>query len=94
ATNPLMTVADDRQAASRVNVHPNPTTGGVEVYAFGSPAGSSAPLELLTISGTIVGHYDWNGKSAHLDLSPLPKGVYLLKVRTAERTEMKKIILQ
>ncbi|HNY02772.1 MAG TPA: peptide-N-glycosidase F-related protein [Bacteroidales bacterium] len=94
ATNPLMTGADDRQAASRVNVHPNPTTGGVEVYAFGSPAGSSAPLELLTISGTIVGHYDWNGKSAHLDLSPLPKGVYLLKVRTAERTEMKKIILQ
>jgi hypothetical protein len=76
------------------SVRPNPSTGNVEVYAFGTPAGQVFPLELLTISGTPAGKFSWNGKSVQLDLSQFPKGVYILKMQTKEGTEVKKLILQ
>jgi hypothetical protein len=64
------------------------------VYAFGSLAVQTFPIQLLTIAGTMVGQYAWDGKSLRLDLSQYPRGMYILKIRTQDRTEMKKLLLQ
>ncbi|MGB3801535.1 MAG: PKD domain-containing protein, partial [Lewinella sp.] len=58
-------------AALGISVHPNPTTGLVDV---------SGPA-------TIVGVYDSRGRQVNvgaqqIDLSPLPRGMYILQLRT------------
>ena len=77
-----------------VVVRSNPASKSVEVYAFGSPAIPSFPIQLLTITGTLADQFEWDGKSARIDLSRHPKGMYILKMQTPDRTEMKKLILQ
>jgi hypothetical protein len=95
AENPLLTGMDNRKSsASCFSVRPNPANGSVEVYAFGSPAKQSFPIQLLTTTGTTIDQYEWDGKSLRIDLSGLPEGMYFLKIRTPDRTEMKKLIVQ
>jgi len=96
AENPLLTGTDNHRqsSVSSFSVRPNPTGGSVEVYAFGSPASRSFPLQLLTMTGKMIDQFEWDGKSVRLDISKHPKGMYILKIRTAEKTEMKKLILQ
>jgi hypothetical protein len=95
AENPILTGMDNRQSsASRFSVRPNPASGSVEVYAFGFPDRQSFPIQLLTMTGTMVNQYQWDGKSVRINLSGLPEGMYFLKIRTTDSMEMKKLIVQ
>jgi hypothetical protein len=95
ANNPVLTGTDKRTATSSgFSVRPNPASTSVEVYAFGTPAGDNYPIQLLTIEGTMVGQFAWDGKSVKLDVSQYPRGVYILKILTPGGAEMKKLILQ
>jgi hypothetical protein len=95
AQNPLLTGMDKQQTGvSRYSVRPNPSGGIIEVYAFGHPDAGSYPLELLSLTGAVAGAFSWDGKSVRLDLSQYPRGIYILKIRTPEGTEMKKVVLQ
>ena len=83
AQNPILTGQDNRLSTTPgFSVRPNPAVGTVEVYAFGAPSGQTFPIQLLTVTGTLVGQYPWDGKSAQLDLSRQPRGMYILKIRT------------
>jgi hypothetical protein len=93
--NPLLTgTVKLKPAASSFSVRPNPTTGAVEVYAFEQVATEVHSIELVTMTGTVVDSFRWTGNKVQLDISGHPRGVYFLKITTAEKTEMKKIILQ
>ena len=89
-----MTGIDKQSSASGFSVRPNPASGSVEVYAFGSPSRQSFPIQLLTMTGTMAGQYEWDGKSVRIDISGLPAGMYFLKIRTPDKTEMKKLVVQ
>jgi hypothetical protein len=93
--NPIMTgTGKSNPAAPSFSVRPNPTAGEVEVYAFGNPSGPVYPIELCTISGVFAGSFNWDGKTANLDLSQYPRGMYLIRVKTQSGMEVKKLILQ
>ena len=95
ANNPILTGSDNlKSQASRVSVRPNPASSSVEVYSFGTPATPTFPVQLFTMAGTLAGEYAWDGKSVQIDVSQHPRGIYMLKIRTADKTEMKKLILQ
>lgn len=95
AENPVLTGLDNRKSSAPCfSIRPNPAIGSVEVYAFGTPAKQSFPVQLLSTTGTIIGQFDWDGKSLLLDLSQYPRGVYLVKIRTTDKTEIKKLVLQ
>jgi hypothetical protein len=95
SNNPLLTGTESKlPTTTHFSVRPNPAGNSVEVYAFGQPAGQSFPIELISITGTPLGQFAWDGKSQMLDVSSYPRGVYFLKIRTGDRTEMKKLILQ
>lgn len=92
--NPLLVGREEeKKAVTAISIRPNPTRGNVEVQTFGNNSGESWPIQVLTITGTMAGQFDWDGRSARLDLSSLPSGIYFLKIRTADKTEMKKVIL-
>jgi hypothetical protein len=93
--NPIMTgTGKSNPAAPSFSVRPNPTAGEVEVYAFGNPSGPVYPIELYTIAGVYTGSFNWDGKTANLDLSQYPRGMYLIRVKTQSGMEVKKLILQ
>jgi hypothetical protein len=95
AQNPVLTGKEDRYSStSCFSVRPNPTNGIVTVTVTGSHGFQPSTIELYTVTGTVVGHYDWDGKSVQLDLSQQPKGVYILKIQSKDKTEMKKLIIQ
>ena len=75
-------------------VSPVPSNGKIEVRAAGKMKEQPSTIELMTLTGLKVRHFDWNGKSVNLDLSAYPDGVYLLIINTSEHSEVKKIILQ
>lgn len=79
---------------SGISVHPNPSSGIVEVSVTGVPANNPGTMQLFTITGTPAGEFSWDGKSAKLDLSGYPKGIYFLLVKKQDGADMKKLILQ
>jgi hypothetical protein len=80
--------------ASHISIRPNPARESVEVYSFDSDVKQSFPIQLLTTTGTAINQYAWDGKSVRIDLSGVAPGLYFLKIRTADRVEMKKLIVQ
>jgi hypothetical protein len=95
--NPILTGTGHQKPGvpSYVSVRPNPARESVEVYSF-DPAFQQTvyPIQLITPSGSLVSQYEWNGKSVRINVSELPDGLYFLKIRTAERIEMKKLLIQ
>lgn len=95
AENPIFVGTGDKYPVdSYFNLRPNPSNGIVEISVVGSSKIQNSSIQLFTSTGIPVNQYEWNGKSVQLDLSSQPKGIYLLKIQTPERTEMKKLIIQ
>ena len=93
--NPLLVGVDNRKSTvSNVSVRPNPTDGVVEVYVYGSSANTPGPVVMYNMTGLQVDAFEWNGKQVQIDLSGHASGMYFLKIRTGDRTEMKKVILR
>ena len=69
-----------------VGLHPNPTLGYVTVYA-------QVPLEsvtLLDLSGHVLCH--WTAPCQEIDISSFPRGLYMLRVQTAQDVVVKKVV--
>jgi hypothetical protein len=77
-----------------LSASPNPTSGTLNILLKGE--GTIAGLVLSDVSGKTVLSRQTNdqAQSAELDLRALPDGVYLLQVRTDERTYTQKILVQ
>lgn len=94
--NPLLTSTNDKRvvSTSRINIRPNPAHESVEVYSFDAPTKQSFPIQLMTPSGAVISQHEWDGKAVRIDLSDLAPGMYFLKIKTADRIEVKKLIVQ
>jgi hypothetical protein len=95
AENPILVGTGDKLPVdSYFNLRPNPTNGLVEISVVGSAKIQTSSIQLFSSTGVPVEQYEWNGKSVQLDLTSQPKGIYLLKIQTPEKSEMKKLIIQ
>jgi hypothetical protein len=77
-----------------IKINPNPSSGKVDITVTGQPAVQSAPIQLYSLTGNLAGQYDWDGRSARIDLSAYPKGLYFIKIQASQNKVMKKLILQ
>ena len=94
SNNPVLTGKFEGHSSQYgFSVRPNPASTSVDIYAYGSPSDQSAPVQLLTITGTMVGQYPWDGKSVKIDISHYPRGLYIVKIPTPEGWEMKKLLI-
>ncbi len=95
AENPILVgTGKNYPIDSYFNLRPNPTNGKVEITVVGSSEMQSSTIQLFNTTGTLLDHFEWNGKSAQLDLSAYPKGIHILMIQTPDKTEMKKLIIQ
>ncbi len=73
-------------------IYPNPTEGKLFI---GNPSRDKFSYEIYSIHGKLVAsRSDIAGSATEADLTNLAKGVYLVNIRTAEKTEMQKLILK
>ncbi|MEO5642186.1 MAG: T9SS type A sorting domain-containing protein [Bacteroidia bacterium] len=74
-----------------VSVFPNPASSSVEIK-FSKE--SNATFTLTDLAGKVVFTGKSQGRSARIDVSTLPQGVYLLNVVTEEGTSTHKVMVQ
>jgi hypothetical protein len=70
---------------------PNPTSDQINVI-FEKP--KKRNIQLIDILGNEVFKVENNKSSLQLDLSDYPKGIYMIKVTSAEGSSSQKIIVQ
>ncbi|TNE28363.1 MAG: T9SS type A sorting domain-containing protein [Bacteroidetes bacterium] len=79
------------------DVFPNPTTGVITVQ-FDEVTGRNATLELADLQGRVLSRegveFSTAGNSVQLDLSNLPKGVYLLRFNGENASQIERIVLK
>ena len=78
-----------------INVLPNPTTGTVNVQ-FSQPTFEAVDATLFSVNGILVKNQavQIGSKSTSFDLTELPSGVYLLRLKSGSAVLTEKIILE
>jgi hypothetical protein len=87
----------DINAELGLSVVPNPSNGIFDL-SIDNIAGQSADITISDLKGQLVFTRNYqntgNRMKDHMDLTNLPKGSYILKVVTATRTQVQKLIIQ
>ena len=74
---------------ANINILPNPSEGKVAVNA----EAVILSIDLFNLSGVRLDSFEVNATQAHLDLSLLPRGTYLLLVHTDMGSSVQKLVL-
>lgn len=69
---------EEAEASVRLNIRPNPTTSRLEVISTGS---IMTAIELINSDGRITRRFGCNGTNAVIDVSDLPAGIHVVRVR-------------
>lgn len=79
------------------NVFPNPTTGTITVQ-FDEVTGQNAVLELVDLQGRVLSRenaeFNTVGSSVQMNLSDLPKGMYVLRFNGENTIQVERIVLK
>lgn len=84
------TSIEDKSSNSNIAIYPNPTSGLLNVVANSN----IDEVVVLDIAGNVMMTESANANNVSLDLSSLAKGMYLVKVVTAEDSYIKKVVLK
>jgi hypothetical protein len=78
-----------------INISPNPTTGAVNVE-FSKPILEDMDATLFSVNGILLRNQrmQMGSSSTKFDMSDLPSGVYLLRLRSGSGILTKKIVLE
>lgn len=79
----------DEALADRVRVYPNPAATFCTINLNG--VGQSASVDVLDINGKYISNLQINGQVQRMDVSNMPNGVYLLKIKTADKLLTRKL---
>ena len=72
-----------------IEIYPNPTTGIISISGKNIES-----IEIVNIEGQIIKLIKWNNEKCNIDLSPRPKGIYLIKIITYNGIIIRKIVLE
>lgn len=84
--------AGDIPVAQNLSVYPNPTNGSFTIDASGI-TGSIKTVNLYNLKGELISTVNNALKAGSMNISGIPKGVYLLKVETGARRYLSKIVV-
>lgn len=78
---------------SAVSVYPNPTRDNLYIS---NPANEKLEITILSTLGKPVKWMQANQGVTSVDLSDLPKGIYMVKMlnKTTKKTQMKKVVVK
>jgi len=81
---PVLTAVEEESLEKQYSVYPNPGSGLFKVRGE-----DILEIDVLNASGSVV----YTGKSASVDISEQPKGIYYVKITTGNGIVVKKVLL-
>lgn len=84
--------AEDNAYSNRVNVYPNPSESSI--FTIKHSLNGTFKIKVIDLVGKTWEMPDLTISEGKLDLSTLPRGVYLLEMQNAQYKVMKKLVLQ
>lgn len=88
-----LALANARDLSAAVAVFPNPSNGNFTV-ALGNDITGEATLSMMTLEGKVLFSTIVSGNEYQANVSELPAGIYLLKVRTENGQAVKKLTIK
>ena len=88
----LSSISDNESNSKSVSIYPNPTSGNINVAV--NNGNIINKVFVLDITGKVLMSESANSNSVSIDLSSFAKGMYLVKVVTAEDSFVKKVVLK
>lgn len=85
-------ISDNSSDIKSVSIYPNPTSGRINVAV--NNGNNINEVVVLDITGNVLMSKSVNANNISLDLSSFAKGLYLVKVVTAEDSFVKKVVLK
>ena len=85
-------ISDNSSDIKSVSIYPNPTSGRINVAV--NNGNNINEVVVLDITGNVLMSESVNANNISLDLSSFAKGLYLVKVVTAEDSFVKKVVLK
>lgn len=79
--------------ADALEIFPNPSNGLTQIY-FDNPSGSRVQAELLNMEGRLVRKLSTHTNTILTDVSQLPAGIYVVRLRSQQRFIDKKLMVQ
>jgi pimeloyl-ACP methyl ester carboxylesterase len=79
----------DYNGEANFNIFPNPSTNTLIIKTR-----SNSTIEILSIEGQFVKMYNSKGTRTSIDVSDFPNGMYFVKIKMENRTEVRKFIKQ
>lgn len=89
---PLSSISDNESNSNSVKIYPNPTSGRINVAV--NNGNNINDIVVLDITGNVLMSESVNADKVSIDLSSFAKGIYLVKVVTAEDSFVKKVVLK
>ena len=91
-TSCLSNIAETNNSIANFNIYPNPTTGNVQITMSNEQLGST--VQIINVSGEVVKQLVINKEQLTIDLSAEAKGIYFVKLTTANGVTTQKLILE
>jgi hypothetical protein len=88
------TVYDDNLGGYQIKVYPNPTNGWLNVQISNFIAGLTADITVYDPQNKLMLKNQCTSKFTKIDMSPFPKGAYLMDIRIDGKVSGWKIIKQ
>ncbi|HRV90400.1 MAG TPA: T9SS type A sorting domain-containing protein [Prolixibacteraceae bacterium] len=83
----------EKERADKFTLYPNPTTGKIYLTTSGTTV-HRATWQLLNAAGQLLREELMEERTVEVDLTGCAKGVYYLKIKGEDETQVKKIVLQ
>lgn len=92
--NAVITDMDNEMAASTsFNIYPNPASQGVVNVSVDSPIPAHSTIEMVDLRGVVVKTVELTTKMTSLNVGDLSNGLYLIKIITAGREYINKVMV-
>mgnify|MGYP001080070602 CR=1 FL=1 len=90
-TNSITVGMEETANSSFFSFHPNPVKDFLNIYIL-NDATANRTLRIVDLQGRLLFQQSFNGKKLHMNLSDVPKGIYLLQVHDGNNTYSRKLV--
>jgi subtilisin-like proprotein convertase family protein len=87
-------IRDANESGNIINVYPNPATNKISITNTSKSQGETL-ISIFSINGQLIQRDKFqNNDRFEMDVSQMPKGIYLLRIQSTEGAETQKLVLQ
>ena len=86
------TQINDNSIDKNIQIYPNPAIDIIHINFVESPASWAVNLQIYNIIGECVLQNELSNKTNEIDISSLSKGIYVIQIKTSDKTIQRKLI--